>query len=74
MKHTLSVMDSSGDRKAVWDDNDVASMKEARQLFDAIRASGGQVFHEQRDGFGGGVVKEFDPKADMIGVPRIVGG
>jgi hypothetical protein len=74
MKHTLSVMDSSGDRKAEWDENDPATMVEAKQLFDAIRASGGQVFHEQRDGLGGGVVKEFDPKADMIGVPRIVGG
>ena len=74
MKHTLSIMDSGGDRKAEWDENDPATMAEARRLFDAIRASGGQVFQAQKDGIGGGVLKEFDPKADMIAVPRIVGG
>jgi len=74
MKHTLSIMDSSGDRKTQWDENDPASMEEARQLFDAIRASGGQVFYEQKDGVGGGRVKEFDPKANMIGVPLLIGG
>ena len=74
MKHTLSIMDSSGDRKTQWDDEDPTSMEEARQLFDSIRASGGQVFSEQKGGIGGGLVKEFDPKADMIGVPRIIGG
>ncbi len=74
MKHSLSIMDSSGDRRTEWDETDAASMEAAKELFDALRASGGQVFREQAGGLGGGVVKEFDPRADMIGVPRIVGG
>jgi len=74
MKHSLSIMDSSGDRRTEWDEDDAASMQAAKNLFDALRASGGQVFRGQAGGVGGGVVKEFDPRADMIGVPRIVGG
>jgi len=74
MKHTLSIMDSSGDRRVQWDEDDPAALEEARQLFAALRAGGGQVFLDQKDGRGGGLIKEFDPKADMIGVPRLVGG
>ncbi len=74
MKHSLSIMDSSGDRRTEWDESDPASMEAAKQLFDALRASGGQVFRVQPGGEGGGIVKQFDPRADLIGVPRIVGG
>ncbi len=74
MKHTLSVMDSSGDRRVQWEEDDPAAMEEAKALFDRIREKGGSVFYEQKDGLGGGRIDVFDPKADMIGVPLLIGG
>ncbi len=74
MKHSLSIMDSSGDRRTEWDESDPASMEAAKELFDSLRSSGGQVFRVQPGGEGGGIAKEFEPRADLIGVPRIIGG
>lgn len=71
--HTLRVMDSSGDRSVTWDLSDAKAMREAEAVFNKIKR-GGQVFYAQPDGNGGGVVGRFDPHADMIAVPIIVGG
>ena len=71
--HRLQVMDWSGDRSVEWDTADLKSLREAEKVFDEIKRRG-QVFYAQPGGEGGGVVESFDPQADMIGVPAIVGG
>lgn len=73
-RHFMAVMDSSGDRSVEWRLDDAESVAEAEKLFERIRSEGGAVFKAQPGGQGGGKLSEFDPREDMIAVPRIVGG
>lgn len=73
-RHCIAVMDSSGDRSIEWRLDDPESVAKARKVFEKIRSEGGAVFKAQPGGESGGRLHDFDPREDMIGVPRIVGG
>jgi hypothetical protein len=73
-RHSIAVMDSSGDRPVEWSLDDPQSVMEAERLFERIRREGGAVFKAQPGGESGGRLHSFDPREDMIAVPRIVGG
>lgn len=71
----MKVMDSSrGDRPISWDEKSPETWAEAEKLFDSLTLRGGRVFVEQPNGEGGGMLKKFDPQANMIATPLIVGG
>lgn len=71
---SIRVMDSSGDQPLEFREDDPVSLAEAEKVFNDIKRQGGAIFRAQPDGEGGGQLKEFDPKADMIATPRIAGG
>jgi hypothetical protein len=73
-KHHIAVMDSRGDTRVEWDLSDPQSLAQAKEVFEQIKKKGGAVFRAQPNGEGGGKLNEFDPHADMIGVPAIIGG
>jgi hypothetical protein len=72
--HSISIMDSSGDRAVEWRVDDPASIAEAEKVFERIKRQGGAVFRVQPEGERGAKLEQFDPSEDMIAVPRIVGG
>jgi len=73
-RHFIAVMNSSGDKSIEWSLDDPESVAEAEKLFERIKSQGGAVFRAQPGGEGGGRLHDFDPREDMIAVPRIVGG
>lgn len=73
-RHFISIMNSSGDRSVEWNLDDPRSIAQAEKLFERIRSEGGAIFKAQPGGESGGRLHEFDPREDMIAVPRIVGG
>jgi hypothetical protein len=73
-RHSIAIMNSSGDKSVEWSLDDQAAIAEAERLFERIRREGGVVFRAQPDGENGGKMDKFDPHADMVAVPRIVGG
>jgi hypothetical protein len=73
-RHSIAIMNSSGDKSVEWELDDAESLAEAERVFERIRREGGVVFRAQPDGESGGKIDQFDPHADMVAVPRIVGG
>jgi hypothetical protein len=73
-RHVISVMNSSGDKSIEWRLDDPASVAEAEKVFERIKGQGGAIFKAQPGGESGGKLSSFDPREDMIAVPRIVGG
>jgi hypothetical protein len=73
-RHFIAVMNSSGDKSIEWRCDDPQSVAEAEKLFERIKREGGAIFKAQPGGESGGKLHNFDPREDMIAVPRIVGG
>ena len=73
-RHFIAVMNSSGDKSIEWSLDDPQSVAEAEKLFERIKGQGGAIFRAQPGGESGGRLHDFDPREDMIAVPRIVGG
>jgi len=73
-RHFIAVMNSSGDKSIEWSLDDPQSVMEAERLFERIKSKGGAIFKAQPGGESGGKLHNFDPREDMIAVPRIVGG
>lgn len=73
-RHSIAIMNASGDKSVEWQLDDAAAIAEAERVFERIRREGGVVFRAQPDGDNGGKMEKFDPNADMVAVPRIVGG
>lgn len=72
--HYIAVINASGDTRVEFDEADPVSLAEARQVWEKIKEKGGEVFRAAPNGEGGERLREFDPNADMIGIPKIVGG
>lgn len=74
MNHYITYLSGEGDTRTEFSADNPASLAEAKEVFDRIRSKGGSVFRAAPGGQGGERMREFDPHADMIGVPCIVGG
>lgn len=73
--HELSVLDTTGDTKTIWNpDNDV-EVGVARAAFDTLKRKGYLIYHVKGDGEKGQAMHSFDPHAaKLIAVPPIQGG
>lgn len=74
-RHTLSVIDNTGDTKTIWDPSNDTEVEIARSTFNALRKKNYLIYHVKGNGEKGKAMTEFDPSAEkMIAVPNIVGG
>lgn len=72
----ISVMDSTGDTKLIWDRNNADEVENARRTFADLKKKGHAAFRVTgTDGAKGEQLHEFDPNAErMIMVPQMRGG
>ena len=68
------VMDHTGHDEKVWDKADVVGTQEAAKRFAELNSAGYTAVVPGPDGSPGTVIKAFDPDADVLFVPRLVGG
>lgn len=74
-RHSLSVMDRTGDTKTMWDPDNKDEVDLARHMFDALRKKSYVIYQVNTDGGKGQMMTKFDPMAaKLIAVPPIVGG
>lgn len=73
-KHYIATINALGDTRTEFDTNDATSLAVAREVWNEIKRKGGEVFRASPNGEGGERLHEFDPDADMLGIPKIVGG
>lgn len=74
MKHTIFILNHSGDARVEFDSTDPVSLDEAKKVWDALKQKGAEFFKTSPGGDGGERLRAFDPNTDMIAVPKIVGG
>lgn len=74
-KHTMSVINKSGDVKVTWDPAVPAEVDIAREAFNAHKKKGHAMFRVKGLGGQGEKMTEFDPQAERIlVVPPVAGG
>lgn len=70
----ICVLDHTGDTRTEWDVNDVASVCEARKVFNEFRERNYIAYKKTGEGTGE-QVRDFDPTAEEIVMSRpLVGG
>lgn len=76
MIYEITVIDSTGDTKAIWDPNSVSETDAARKLFNDMKAKGYSGYRvDPSTGRPMEVVKDFDPRmGSVIMRPIYVGG
>ena len=62
----LRELSPSGDTKVIWDSNQKAEVKIAKNAFNKLRAKGYFAYKVKSDGDKGVVIDEFDPEAERI--------
>jgi len=73
--HAMIVPDTTGDTKIMWTAGNPDEIATAKRSFDDLRAKGFMIYKVGKDNGPGELMREFDPKAEMlIAVPPIVGG
>lgn len=71
----MSVMDSSGDTKTIWDPKNKDEVSAAKAMFERLIEKGFSAFSVDKDGGKAKRVKDWDPDIGaLIMVPRIAGG
>ena len=74
-RHSLAVMDRTGDTKTMWNPDNKDEVDVARATFDALRKKSYAIFRVKGDGEKGEMMTQFDPKAaKLIAVPPVVAG
>lgn len=71
----LHVMDSTGDTKVMWSQQNPDEVENAKATFDRLKAKGFLAYSVNEDGSSGEVLHEFDKRAERIILsPPLVGG
>jgi hypothetical protein len=71
----MSVLNSSGDTKVIWDPKNEDETEVAEEQFDALTKKGFTAFKVDKKGDAAGKMTKFDPNAGkIILVPQIAGG
>lgn len=71
----LSIMDSTGDTKTIWDADNQDEVDAARETFKALKKKGYLIYSVNKKGDKGEQMHEFDATAEkMIAAPKVVGG
>lgn len=73
--HKISVLDSTGDTKLIWDPENADEVAAAANLFAELKTKGFLTYKVDKDGNQAEVVHKFDPQATaIIASPQPVGG
>lgn len=62
----LCILDSSGDTKVIWSENDPDSIAAAKAMFDSLIAKGHVAYSVGEEGKPASIVKAFDPKLEKL--------
>jgi dihydropteroate synthase len=75
-RHTMEILDATGDTKVMWDKDNEAEVSVAKAAFDAAKARGASIFKVRgKNGERGQRLDQFDPQVErMIVVPQLQGG
>lgn len=74
-RHSLRIIDSTGDTKLTWARSNDDEVANARKTFKRLKKQGYMAYTVKRGGDRGEVLNEFDENAQaMILVPPMVGG
>ena len=74
-KHEMAVMDSTGDTKLIWEEENSAEVEAAREMFDSLKRKGYLAYAVNKKGDKGDVLDRFDPSAEKIIMsPQLRGG
>lgn len=63
---TLSVLDTTGDTRLMWDKNNPDEVAHARQRFEELKALKYLAYRVNKKGDQGEVIHKFDPEAERI--------
>ena len=71
----LSVMDTTGDTKLIWNASNQAEVDAAKEMFKTLRKKKYIAYSVSDDGKKDEIIHEFDPNLEkIIMIPPIVGG
>lgn len=74
-KNMLSIADSSGDTRIMWDPREKDEVRIAKQAFEQARGKGMLAYTVRNDGSKGEVIREFDKtQAKIIMTKQLQGG
>lgn len=71
---TLRVLDQTGDTATVYDPTNVEDVEAVRKTFDEMKALGYLSYKVGEQGEGDEVIRTFDPDADIVMSPQLIGG
>ena len=75
VKHEMAVMDSTGDTKLIWEEENRDEVEAAREMFDSLKKKGYLAYAVNKKGDKGDVLDRFDPSAEKIIMsPQLRGG
>ena len=75
VKHEMAVMDSTGDTKLIWEEENRDEVEAAREMFDSLKKKGYLAYAVNKKGDKGDVLDRFDPSAEKIIMsPQLKGG
>ena len=75
VKHEMAVMDSTGDTKLIWEEENRDEVEAAREMFDSLKKKGYLAYAVNKKGDKGDVLDRFDPSAERIIMsPQLKGG
>lgn len=75
VRHTLRILDKSGDTRLSWNPANPAEVAEVREKFDEItKGLGFLAYTVPTDGSQGEVIREFDPEHSTVLTPQMQGG
>jgi hypothetical protein len=74
-KHMLSILDSTGDVRIIWDPLNAEEVKSTKKQFDDLLKKGYRAYSVNAQGEKDRQIREFDPAAEkVILAPALVGG
>ena len=75
MEHELSVIDTTGDTKYIWDTENRDEIDVARDMFEQLKDKNYIAYTVAANGKKGEVINRFDPDlGKIIMIPPVVGG
>lgn len=75
VRHTLHILDKTGDTRLTWNPTNAEEVAEVREKFDEIvKGLGFLAYTVPTDGSQGEVIREFDPEHNTVLTPQMQGG
>lgn len=75
VRHTLRILDKTGDTQLTWDPTNVEEVASVREKFNEIvKGLGFLAYTVPTDGSQGEVIREFDPEHSTVLTPQMQGG